>query len=146
MGFSLLFLFKGLIEKIEPSPVKPEINNFFGSIVEEMPRFPGCEMIADKAERKSCSQRKMLEYVYNEIKYPAMAGCFEGTVVIRFYVNEKGEIEDTRILKDIGGGFGEEALRVVNTMKDLPERWIPGTQRGKKVKVAYNLPVKFRLE
>ncbi len=146
MGFTLVFLFKGAIEKITPSPVKPEANIFIGSIVEEMPRFPGCEMIPDKAERKTCSQQKMLEYIYGEIQYPAIARCTEGTVVVRFYVNKKGEVENAEILKDIGGGFGEEALRVVNKMNDLLERWIPGRQRGKAVKVAYNLPVKFRLE
>ncbi len=148
IGFALIFLFKGVIEKGTPSPVKPKINCYFGSIIEEMPRFPGCEEVSDIGERKVCAQQKMLGYIYQEINYPAHAReiAIEGTVVVRFYVNKNGEIEDPEILKDLGGGLSEEALRVVNKMKDLPQRWIPGTQRGKVVKVAYNLPIKFRLE
>ena len=65
----------------------------------------------------------------------------EGTVVIRFIVDETGNIIRPEVIKDIGGGCGQEALRVV---KKMP-LWEPGRQRDRKVKVYFNLPVKFKL-
>ena len=118
-------------------------------VVEEMPRFPGCEGAStDPKEVKDCASRKMLEFIYQNIQYPDSARIkgLEGTVVIRFVVTEQGEVENAEVIKDIGGGCGEEALRVVNLMKTMTEKWIPGQQQGKAVKVYFNLPVKFRLE
>ena len=57
---------------------------------------------------------------------------------------QKQEIEE--FIGGGEGGFGEEVLRVVRKMNDLPEKWIPGRQRGKAVKIYYNLPVKIRLQ
>ena len=118
-------------------------------VAEEMPRFPGCEGLStDIEEIKDCASRKMLEFIYQNIQYPdsAWSEGLEGTVVIRFVVTEQGEVENAEVIKDIGGGCGEEALRVVNLMKTMTEKWIPGQQQGKAVKVYFNLPVKFRLE
>lgn len=112
-----------------------------------MPRFPGCEDLATTDEKKACSQAKMLEFIYQNIRYPSIArdNNISGTVVIRFVVTENGTIEDAEIVRDIGGDCGTEALRIVNMMNDLPERWTPGKQRGRKVPVYFNLPVKFVL-
>ncbi|MEL6973558.1 MAG: energy transducer TonB [Bacteroidota bacterium] len=70
----------------------------------------------------------------------------QGTAVVRFVVIEEGAIESGEILRDIGGDCGKEALRVVNLMNEMPERWVPGKQRGRKVPVYFNLPVKFVLK
>lgn len=117
-------------------------------IVESMPRFPGCEDIgATNAEKKSCADKKMLQYVYKNLRYPAedrIAGI-QGQVVISFLVNKDGSISDAKILRDKGLGLGEEALRVVESFNDMDELWIPGRQRGLPVRVQYNLPVKFVL-
>ncbi len=155
-GITAIFFFKAIIEKAEQNlsthvtpPIKEKVGPcFFGSIKEEMPRFPGCEHIEEMQERKQCSQKKMLEYIYGEIKYPATdrALGIEGTVVVRFYIDTEGNVVAPEIVRDIGGDFGKEVLRVVRSMNDLPEKWIPGKQRGKAVKVYYNLPVKIRLE
>lgn len=145
---------KPVIEKVipeappEPLPEKePEVEETIFISVEEMPRFPGCEDVADKSERKICAQKRMLEYIYKEIEYPAIARetGIEGTVVIRFYVDEQGNVKSPEILKEIGGGCAKEALRVVKKMSDLPDRWTPGKQRGRAVKVYFNLPVKYKL-
>lgn len=116
--------------------------------VDEMPRFPGCEDVADEEERKACSQKKMLEFIYKNVKYPGEAreNGVEGTVVIRYIIQEDGSIAQPEIIKNIGAGCGEEALRVVNLMNDMPEKWIAGKQQGENVDVFFNLPVKFRLE
>lgn len=131
-----------------PPPPEPEAEEIF-KVVEDMPRFPGCEDItASKEERRACSNRKMLEYIYENINYPGLArdNNIEGTVVISFIVDKQGRINDAEVVRDIGGGCGAEALRVVKMMNEMPERWTPGMQRGRPVKVLFNLPVKFKLE
>ena len=61
-----------------------------------------------------------------------------GPVVV---VDENGKVKDPKVLRGIGGGCDEEALRVV---KNMPA-WEPGKQRGKPVRVQYNLPIRFTL-
>ncbi|MEL6837356.1 MAG: energy transducer TonB [Bacteroidota bacterium] len=130
-----------------PPPPALEVKEIF-KIVEDMPRFPGCEELGSKEEKKACSQQKMLAFIYENIRYPAIArdNGIQGTAVVRFVVTEEGTIENGEILRDIGGDCGKEALRVVNLMNEMPERWIPGKQRGRKVPVYFNLPVKFVLK
>jgi len=145
---------KPVIEKVipvaPPTPLpekEPIVYDKVFSVVEEMPRFPGCENVSDKNERKACAQKRMLEYIYNEINYPTIARetGIEGTVVVRFFIDEQGNVKSPEILKGIGGGCGKEAMRVVNKMNDLSDRWTPGKQRGRAVKVYFNLPVKYKL-
>lgn len=130
-----------------PPPAHVEEEEIF-KVVEEMPRFPGCEDLATNEERKACADKKMLQFIYDNIQYPAIAreNGIEGTVVIRFVVEADGSIQKAEIVRDIGGKCGEEALRVVNLMNTLPQKWTPGKQRGKPVRVWFNLPVKFILE
>ena len=129
-----------------PPAKEPKVETIH-TVVEEMPRFPGCEEMTDKEARRSCAQKNMLNYIYQEINYPTVAreNGVEGMVVVRFYVDEDGSIKAPEIIKEIGGGCGKEAMRVVKKMNDLPERWSPGRQRGKAVKVYFNLPVKYKL-
>ncbi len=131
-----------------PPPPEPEIKEIF-RVVEQMPRFPGCENIdGDHKAKKACADQKLLEFIYQNIKYPAVAreNGIQGTVVVNFVVNDDGKVTNIETLRDIGGGCGEEAKRVITLMNDLPENWTPGRQRGKAVRVSYTLPVKFRLE
>ena len=113
----------------------------------QMPRFPGCE---DKAlaeeELKKCAVKNLLMYVYTNVKYPAEARelGIQGTTVVRFIVNEKGKIESPEIIRNVGGGCGEEALRVAKMMSDK-KTWTPGYKDGKAVSVYFNLPIKFKL-
>ncbi|HMQ50182.1 MAG TPA: energy transducer TonB [Saprospiraceae bacterium] len=129
-----------------PAP-EPEVAEIF-KVVEEMPRFPGCEDLASKEEKQMCANKKLLEFLYGNIRYPAVArdNNIEGTVVVAFVVDPKGVIKDAQVIRDIGGGCGAEALRVVSMMNDMPEKWTPGKQRGRAVNVMFNLPVKFKLE
>ena len=75
---------------------------------------------------------------------PAVAkdNGIEGKVYIKFVVNEDGSVSQAQVVRGIGGGCDEEALRVV---KDMP-KWKAGKQRGKNVKVWYTLPVYFKLQ
>ena len=67
-------------------------------------------------------------------------------VVVRFVVEKDGSITDAQVVRDIGAGCGDEAMRVVSMMNGMGEKWTPGKQRGRPVRVQFNLPVKFQLE
>ncbi|HOF07122.1 MAG TPA: energy transducer TonB [Bacteroidales bacterium] len=110
----------------EPAPVAEEIFTF----VEEYPEFPG----GDKALR---------EYILNNIKYPEVARTsgITGTVYVQFVVEKDGSISDVKVVRGIGGGCDEEAVRVVKSMP----RWKPGKQRGQPVRVYFTLPIEFKL-
>ena len=114
-----------------------------------MPRFPGCEDAGgtDK-EKEECAKEKMLQYIYKNLKYPAIAreNGVEGMAVLQFVVKEDGSVSDINIVRDPGAGCGDAAHKVVTGMNNLPQKWTPGKQRGRPVKVLYTLPVRFRLQ
>lgn len=64
-----------------------------------------------------------------------------GVFLPSFIVEPDGSLSDVKVLRGIGGGCDEEAVRVVKSMP----RWTPGKQNGKVVRVAYTLPITFRL-
>ena len=117
-------------------------------VVEQMPRFPGCEYETTENEKEDCAKTKMLQYIYKNLKYPAIAreNGIEGMAVLQFVVSEKGKVDDVKIVRDIGAGCGDAGKKVVEAMNSLPERWTPGKQKGRPVKVLYTLPIKFKLE
>jgi len=129
-------------------PVLPEEDDKkYGELhihVEEMPRFPGCEEETSKEAKIACSNKQLLTYIYKQIKYPAIArqNQIEGTVVVGFIIEKDGQLSNVKILRDIGGGCGKEAARVI---KSMPV-WTPGKQNGRKVRVQYRIPVKYHLQ
>lgn len=101
------------------------------TVVEQMPEFPG----GDQAR---------INFLRNNIIYPPMAreGGITGTVYITFVVGKDGRLSGVKVLRGIGGGCDEEAMRVVRLMPS----WIPGKQGGKNVPVQFNLPIRFTLQ
>lgn len=83
------------------------------------------------------------EYLTKNLKYPEKAkrNKVEGKVMVRFVVDELGRINDPEVMRGVGSGCDEEALRVV---KNMPP-WKPAMDKGKPIKVHYVLPIKFRL-
>ncbi|MEQ9310510.1 MAG: TonB family protein [Balneolaceae bacterium] len=81
--------------------------------------------------------------VQKRIKYPEMArkAGIEGRVIIQFVVDKEGNIVNPRVVRGIGGGCDEEALRALETAK-----FQPGRQRGVPVNVSYSLPISFTLK
>lgn len=81
--------------------------------------------------------------IQSKIEYPTMArrAGIEGRVTVQFIVNENGDVENAKVVRGIGGGADEEALRVVQQAK-----FEPGVQRGRPVRVQYALSINFRLE
>ena len=100
------------------------------TVVESMPGFPGGE-----AAR--------IRYLNENIKYPQMAreSGIQGRVFVTFVVERNGAVTDVRVLRGIGGGCDEEAVRVI---KNMP-KWNAGKQRGKPVRVQFNMPILFKL-
>ena len=101
------------------------------TVVEQQPEFPG-------------GMAELGQYLAQSIKYPAAAqrANVSGRVFLSFIVTKNGEITDVNILKGIGFGADEEAIRVTAQMP----RWIPGKQNGRAVNVKYNLPINFSLD
>ncbi len=131
-----------------PPPPPPEEPEIF-KVVEQMPRFPGCENSGGtEKDKENCAKEKMQQYIYKNLKYPAIAreNGVEGMTVLQFVVSENGTVKDIKVVRDIGAGCGDAAKKVVSAMNNLPQRWTPGKQRGRPVKVLYTLPVKFKLE
>lgn len=100
-------------------------------VVEEMPEFPG-------------GPAKMMEFIQTNIKYPMMAreSDIQGRVFVNFVVEPDGSITNVTVMRGIGGGCDEEALRVVQSMP----KWKPGKQRGSAVRVNYTVPIIFKLQ
>ncbi len=113
------------------------------TIVQEMPRFPGCEDLDISIdEKKNCAEKKMLEFIYKNINYPAVApDTFDEMTVISFIVNKEGDIENIKLLRG-SEAIGKEYIRIVKSMP----RWIPGKQRGEPANVQFNLPIRIKLE
>lgn len=109
-----------------PPPPPPSDQDDFFVVVEKMP-----ELIGGLAELQS------------KIRYPELArrAGIEGRVYVQFIVNEQGQVEDPQVIRGIGGGADEEALRVVRQAE-----FKPGMQRGRPVRIQYSLPISFRLE
>lgn len=104
----------------------------------------GYEELDDRTEFNKCSFDAMWEFINENLKYPEKARKkkIEGMVVIGFLVTEEGSIHEAKILRDIGGGCGKEALRVVNMMPN----WQAGKFNGELAVIKFNLPIKFNLE
>lgn len=117
------------IEDIVPVPDKLHDEKIFTQ-VEEMPSFPGGEALLKK-------------FIDGHMIYPTVAkdAGIQGTVYVTFIVDKSGRLNDVEVLRSIGGGCDEEAVRIV---KNMPP-WQPGKQFGKPAKVKYNLPVRFTL-
>lgn len=126
------------------------IDTIVYKVVEKMPRFPGCELEPGRndKDKEACAKNKMLKYVYSNLKYPeeAVNHKIEGMNAVQFVVNENGSVSDIAVVKDIGYGCGEESKRIIESMNEMEDKWKPGEQRGKPVKVLYTLIIRFKIK
>lgn len=127
-------------EKLTITPVKKSSTDTFASnnqkeemiftVVEQMPEFPG-------------GQTSLLQFINKNLKYPeeAFNAGIEGRVACVFIVNTDGSICNAEVLRGVSPSLDSEALRVIRSMP----KWTPGYQRGKAVRVKFNIPITFRL-
>ncbi|QKJ32043.1 M56 family metallopeptidase [Mucilaginibacter mali] len=82
-------------------------------------------------------------YLGNNIRYPqeAREKRIQGKVYVSFVVEKDGSLSDVRALRDIGGGLGDEAVRVI----EQSPRWNPGMQNGNLIRQRVTTPVSFTL-
>ncbi|QKZ11838.1 energy transducer TonB [Spirosoma sp. KUDC1026] len=101
------------------------------TVVEQQPEFNG-------------GMAALGQYLSKNLRYPAAAqrANVAGRVFVSFVVNTDGSIQDVAVLKGLGFGTDEEAIRVIKAMP----KWRPGKQSGRPVRVKYNLPINFTLE
>ena len=118
-------------------------------VVEQMPRFPSaeCEALSTDEDKRTCANNAMMEYIIQYLKYPkaAQEAKVEGMSVVQFIVEKDGSLSNIKLLRDIGAGCGEAAKSIVEQMNIDNLKWTPGVQRGRKVRVQFVLPVKFKL-
>ena len=99
-------------------------------IVDEMPQFPGGE-------------NAMMKHVSQNIVYPeeAKEKEIQGRVFVSFVIEKDGSVSNVKVLRGIGGGCDEEAVRAISSMP----KWKPGKMKGEPVRVNYQIPVMFKL-
>ncbi len=104
--------------------------NGYVTFADSMPEFPG-------------GTRALLKFLSTNIKYPENArySNIQGTVYINFIIDKNGRVSMPEIVKGIGGGCDEEALRVIRNMP----QWSPGLQNNHPVNVRFMLPVRFSI-
>jgi protein TonB len=126
VDLDLEFDLDGPMDLPPPPPPQEEEEEDFFVVVENMPELQGG-----------------LGELQRKVKYPEMArrAGIEGRVTVQFIVNERGEVENPRVIRGIGGGCDEAALEAVKQAK-----FTPGMQRGRPVRVQYSLPIVFRLQ
>jgi len=120
-----------VVEEVKEQVIQQEAPKEIFTVVEEQPTYPG----GDEAR---------IKFLQENIKYPEEAKELgvQGKVFVTFVVEVDGSITDVRVLRGIGAGCDEEAIRVVKSMP----KWQPGKQRGQAVRVQFNLPIKFTLQ
>jgi len=98
--------------------------------LEVQPTFPG-------------GMDKFYKYLSKSIIYPAMAQekGTQGKVFVSFVIEKNGMLSDIQVVRKLGDGTDEEAIRV---LKSSP-KWLPGIQNGHEVRVKYNIPINFSL-
>lgn len=111
--------------------VKEEVKEEAFTFVEEMPTYPD-------------GQEELLRFIGSNVVYPEIAkrAQVEGKVMVGFVVEKDGSITSISVVKGIGAGCDEEAVRVCKLMG----RWRPGKQNGKPVRVRMVIPFQFKLQ
>ena len=122
---------KQFVNAQSQTPRKKDYTGKVYDVVEQMPSFPG-------------GNEALMKYVQDNVKYPSHISEAEqrqGRVVVKFVVERDGSVTNVKIVRSLSSVFDKEAMRVVSNMP----KWIPGKQNGRTVRVAYNVPVSFRL-
>lgn len=152
-------------EEDKPEPPKPEENKVVGPKSEAGSGDPNAidpglapagtgtgkpveagpppDKIFTSVEQMPTPPFDIVKYLSQNIRYPAAAReeGIEGKVILQFVVDKDGSVTNIEIKRDLGGGCGKEAERVVRSMP----KWKPGKQNGQPVRVYYTLPVTFKL-
>ncbi len=119
------------IAQVTVEDEEEEVEDEIFQVVEQDPEYPG-------------GVDALYKFIQQNLKYPQLAkeNNITGRVFVQFVVEKDGSVSNVKAARDIGGGCGAEAVRVIKSMP----KWTPGQQRGKAVRAAYTLPVNFVLQ
>lgn len=119
------------IAQVTVEDEEEEVEDEIFQVVEQDPEYPG-------------GVDALYKFIQQNLKYPQLAkeNNITGRVFVQFVVEKDGSVSNVKAARDIGGGCGAEAVRVIKSMP----KWTPGKQRGKAVRAAYTLPVNFVLQ
>lgn len=122
---------KIIVDEVKQEVIEQPVIEIPRTIVQIMPSFPGGETALN-------------EYLATHIRFPDNAKelGIQGMVFINFIVEKDGSITGVTLLRGIGGGCDEVALKAI---REMP-KWNPGSQQGVLVRVSFNLPVRFTLQ
>lgn len=117
------------IPEIPPNP--PAVKDSIVEFADQLAEFPG-------------GDKELKRYLAENIRYPEIAkeANIQGTVFVEFTVHTDGKVRNARLLRGIGHGCDEEAIRAVTGMPD----WTPAVNGGRRVPVRMRIPVRFRLD
>ena len=135
-------------EKVDPVPIidlEPD-STHYNSVLAPEPEPEPADIIFNFVEEFATPKggnQAFYKHVSDNIKYPPQARRtgIEGKVFVQFVICKDGSVCDVKVVKGIGGGCDEEAVRVVQSAP----AWNPGKQRGKPVKQRFTFPVVFKL-
>ena len=110
---------------IDGNEIKPEKD-----VTEKIPEFPKGE-------------KALMEFIVRNMRYPEAAKYKneQGRVIVRYIVDENGDVKDAAVLKGVSPSLDAEALRVVKLMP----KWKPAISEGEPVRFLYTLPLVFRM-
>ena len=116
---------------VEPSPVAVTIRKEENTIykpeeIEVQPEFPG-------------GSAKLLSFISKNFEYSEdmKENELKGKVIVSFIIERNGNLTNLKVIRSIGYGTDNEAMRVVTKMP----KWLPGEQNGKKVRCSYLIPI-----
>lgn len=103
-----------------------------------------CGPRSNKHDRNYCNDSTLVEYIYSNLKYPeaAKTNKTEGVVVLRAVVERNGQLTNIEVIREIGDGCGEEAVRILSSMPP----WTAGQVKGQYVRVERKFFVEFNLD
>ena len=115
--------------KVELVAKEAETDKIFFT-TEQQPEFPG-------------GMPALMKYLQQNLQYPTscIKEGIQGCVIVQFVINKDGSVCEANVMKPVHPQLDAEAIRVINAMPN----WIPGKQKGERVRVRYTLPVSFRL-
>ena len=123
--YSLLF-FSGLNCFSQENNQDKEKESYKYNTIEKKPEFPG-------------GMEAFFKYIGNNYKTPKVSNL-SGKIYLNFVIEKDGSIVEVKVLRDLGYGTGEEAVRVLS---ESP-KWSPGMQNGQPVRVMFNLPISIQ--
>lgn len=101
-------------------------------------------IVTEKGAEFPGGYKSMFQFIGQNLHYPQLAieNDLQGKVILSFVVEKDGTLTNVKVLRDIGGGCAQEAVRVVKLMP----RWTPAEQNGKPVRSQFNLPINFQIQ